>query len=109
MATTPQTWQSTLNVSASYVTVATGATNGSQVSSIWLANTNATTARTVTLVVGGSGVPTANIVSYITIQPNDSILIPMPNSPIVLKSGITFKAYQDVGTDVNILACGLDM
>lgn len=107
MATAIQTWQTTLNVVGSIVTIATGSTNGSQISSIHLANTNASTARTVTLLHGGDA--TANIITYVTIQPNDSIIIQMPNCPIILKNSVTLKGYQDTGNDVNVLACGLEM
>ena len=109
MAVTPQTWQTTRNTSANVVTIATGATNGSQISSIWLTNTNSTTARTITLLCGGTGTDTTKIISIFTIQPLDSLLIQMPNDPIVLKTGVTLRGYQDTSTDINVFACGLEL
>lgn len=109
MSVSIQDWQTTLNTSANVVTIATGATNGSQISSIWVTNTNSTVARTVTLFHGGTGTDITKTIAIMTIPPNDFMLIPMAQLPIILKSGITLRGFQDTGTDVNVYAAGLDM
>jgi hypothetical protein len=109
MATTPKNWQSTLNTSANVVTLVTAGASGSQVSSLYLMNTNTTTARTVTILAKGSGILAANVIAVITIQPNDFVILQNPNCPIVLSSAETLRLYQDSGTDITATAFGLDL
>lgn len=74
-----------------------------QVSEIWLANTNATTARTVTLYAHGLG--TSNIISTVIIPASSSA--PISNARIVLNPGEILGAKVDTGTDVTLTAYGI--
>ena len=108
MAVVAKKWQATLNVVGSIVTVVTSPSTGSQISSINLMNTNSTTARVVTIYVGGTGSAVANMYQKITIQPNDFYFIDLSNCPIVLGNAETVRMAQDTGTDVTATLGGLD-
>ena len=109
MAVVQTNWQSALNVSGSVVTLATGGASGSAISSIYLANTNTTTPRYVTVLAKGTGISAANkIVPTIEIPPNDFYLLDLANCPIILKVSETLRLYQDTGTDITATAFGMD-
>jgi NAD/NADP transhydrogenase alpha subunit len=77
----------------------------SQVVEVWLSNTNATTARVVTIAVHGNA--TANqIVPGLSIPALDFKVI--DNAKIVLTAGEILYAKIDTGSDVNITIYGLE-
>ena len=108
MAAVVKKWQTTLNVVGSIVTVVTSPATGSQISSVNLMNTNSTTAKTVTIYVGGTGSAVANMYQKITIQPNDFYFQDCSNCPMILGNAETIRMCQDVGTDVTATLFGLD-
>ena len=102
--------QSALNTSGSPVTLITGVSSGhTEVSSIWIANTNSTTTRYVTVLVHGTGTSASNmIIPYMELPANGVQLVQLNNSPIILEDGETLRAYQDTGTDVTMTAYGIE-
>jgi len=102
--------QTSLNVTANVVTLTTGRSGGhSEVSSIYLTNTNATTQRTVTLLAHGAGTAVVNELFHaIDIPAKGTKLLQLSNSPIILPDGETLRAYQDIGTDVTATIYGIE-
>jgi hypothetical protein len=90
------------NVATAYYT--TSADTTTQVTEIWLVNTNASTARTVTMYT--HGLTSTNITAIITIQPNTTALF--GNSRIVLTETETLGFKQDTGTDVIASVYGIE-
>lgn len=95
--------QSALGITA--VTYYTGiANNRTQVTQIFLANTNTTTTRYVTLYV--FGVAVGNVIAQkIEIPANGSVII---DSKIVMLATETLSAKQDTGTDVTMTLFGIE-
>ena len=89
-------------VAAVYTTPASRRT---QITEIWLANTNTTTARRVTLRAHGTAA-TNNLISSIEIAANGTQII--SDSKIVLAAAQVLSAMQDVGTDVILTAYGVE-
>ena len=83
----------------------TPASRRTQITEIWLANTNATTVRRVTLRAHGSAVGNT-ILPSIEIAANGTQII--DGSKIVLAAGEVFAAMQDAGTDVILTAYGVE-
>ena len=83
----------------------TPASRRTQITEIWLANNNTTTARRVTLRAHGT-VETNTILPSIEIAANGTQII--DGSKIVLAAGEVFAALQDVGTDVILTAYGVE-
>lgn len=102
--------QNTLNISATPVTLVTGVTGGhTEISSIWIANTNSSTTRYVTVLAHGTGTNVSNILMpKIELPANGVQLVQLSNSPIILIDGDTLRMYQDVGTDVTVTVYGIE-
>lgn len=108
MARTATNWQVTLATSDAVVTVATGAAVNTQITEVWLANNNETTARKVVLLAhGAGGVSTANrLLPPMELKAGEGKII--QDTKILLKPGETFRAYQDAGADVTLTAYGVE-
>ena len=89
-------------VAAVYTTPASRRT---QITEIWLANNNTTTARRVTLRAHGTAVANT-IIPSIEIAANGTQII--DSSKIVLAAEQVLAALQDVGTDVILTAYGVE-
>jgi hypothetical protein len=76
-----------------------------QVTEIWLANTNTTTTRKVTLYAHGTG--TANVLLPAVAIPANGF-ISVSDAKIVLAAAQTISAKQDTGTDVTLTAYGVE-
>lgn len=105
--------QAALNVSGSVVTLVTGVTGGhTEITSIYLCNTNGSTARTVTLLAHGTGVGVGYQLMKVELKPagqdGSTMLLQLNNAPIILAASETLRAYQDTGTDVTATAYGLE-
>lgn len=75
-----------------------------QVTEIWLANNNTTTARTIQVAAHGSAA--ANMLIYeMSLAANESKII---NAHIVLEAAEALYAKQDTGTDVTMTAYGTE-
>lgn len=83
----------------------TPASRRTQITEIWLANTNTTAARRVTLRAHGTAA-TNTILPSIEIAANGTQII--DGSKIVLAAGQIFAAMQDAGTDVILTAYGVE-
>ena len=83
----------------------TPASRRTQITEIWLANNNTTTARRVTLRAHDTAA-TNTIIPSIEIAANGTQII--DGSKIVLAAGEVFAALQDVGTDVILTAYGVE-
>ena len=83
----------------------TPASRRTQITEIWLANTNTTTARRVTLRTHGTVVANT-IIPSIEIAANGAQII--DGSKIVLTAGQVLAALQDAGTDVILTAYGVE-
>ena len=96
--------QTALNTTAT--TIVTGVAGGSsQITEIWLTNTNSTTARTVKIYAHGTA--TANtLVEELSLDAKASKIF--NNAKIVLAAGETLSALQDTGTDVIATAYGIE-
>lgn len=92
-------------LTATTATYYTGVTNyRAQVTQIFLANTNTTTTRYITLYTFGTGV--GNVIAQkIEIPANGSVII---DSKIVLLATETLSAKQDTGTDVTMTLFGIE-
>jgi len=111
MAISYFTSQATLNTSGNVVTLASGITGGNtSISCIIITNTNTTTTRNVTLLVGSTGISASNELCTLPLTArgtnSSSQILRLNNCPIIVPSGVTLRAYQDVGTDVNITLFG---
>lgn len=78
------------------VTSATGVTT--QISSIYLANTNTSAARNLTLLAHGSVLASNALIPKLEIAANGSQLIQLANSPIILEPEQSLYAYVDSGS-----------
>jgi hypothetical protein len=76
-----------------------------QITEIWLANNNTTTARRVTLRAHGTAA-TNNILTSLEIAANGTQII--DSAKIILTAGQVLAALQDVGTDVILTAYGVE-
>ena len=113
MTITPINAQVSLNVTASRVTIATGVTGGTtQITSMIITNTNASTARTVTILVKGTASAVANEIYTVTLPKRGDVgstaILDLSKCPIVLQATETARGWQDVGTDVNVFASGFN-
>jgi hypothetical protein len=102
--------QSALTTDPTPTTIVTGVSSGhTEISSLWISNTNASTVRYVTIFAHGSGVSTDNIlIPYLELPANGVQLVQLNNSPIILDDSETLRAYQDTGTDVIVTAYGIE-
>lgn len=96
-----QTALSTI-VAAVYTTPASRRT---QITEIWLANNNTTTARRVTLRAHGTAT-TNNLLPVLEIAANGTQII--DGAKIVLAAGEVLAALQDAGIDVILTAYGVE-
>jgi hypothetical protein len=104
-----------LNVSGTEFTMAvapttllTGASDHTEISSIYLFNPSAT-AIIVTLLISGTGASNLNVFRRETITGRTSTNILMPNSPIVLADSDTLRAYSDGLTSITATCFGLEV
>ena len=92
-------------LSSSLAAQVTGAADTlTQVTGIWLANTNTTTTRYVTLTAYGTAAGNT-IVFKLELAANASVII---NDPIVLAAAEALYAKQDTGTDVIMTTQGIE-
>ena len=96
--------QATLGITIVAVYTTPPATR-TQITEIWLANNNTTTARRVTLRTHGTAVANT-IIPSIEIAANGTQII--DSSKIVLTAGQVLAALQDAGTDVILTAYGVE-
>lgn len=83
----------------------TPANTRTQITEIWLANNNPTTARRVTVRAHGAAAAN-NLLPVLEIAANGAQII--GDSKIVLAAGAVFVALQDVGADVILTAYGVE-
>jgi len=76
-----------------------------QITEIWLANTNTTTVRKVSLYAHGTAT-TNTLIHEIEIPAKGTVII--DNAKIVLTASQVLAAKQDVGTDVILTAYGIE-
>ena len=105
MSVTPMRLSQTALSATMAAVYTTPASRRTQITEIWLANNNTTTARRVTLRAHGTAA-TNNIVPSIEIAANGTQII--DSSKIVLAAGQVLAALQDVGTDVILTAYGVE-
>jgi hypothetical protein len=98
-----------MNVSVGSIplTLVTGNTDHTEITSIYVVNTG-TSAATVTLLTGGTGGLDANVIRRFTVNANSDYVITLPNCPIILSPGDTLRAYQDSTNNLTITVYGLD-
>lgn len=99
---------SVLTSSGVATTVLTGATDHTEISSIYLVNTGALSA-VVTLLAGGIGGSNNNVIRKITLAAGADLFINLANCPIILEAGETLRAYQDSAGQIPITCYGLEI
>lgn len=96
--------QTALNTSSTAV-YTTPASTKTQVTEIYLANTNTTTARTVTLYAHGTADANRIVVAY-EIAAKGTVIL--EDKKILLSATEVLAAKQDTGTDVILTAYGVE-
>jgi len=89
-------------------TICTGATDHTEISSIYISNTG-TSDSIITLLAGGSGGLDINVIRRVIVPTNGEIVSLLANCPIILSNTETLRAYHDSQSNITITCYGLEI